>query len=403
MRYSRVFIESIGYELAPVVVSTTDLERRLDPFLKAHGFPPPRLDLLTGIAERRWWEPNDRLSRGATAAARNALAKANIAPKDIGTLIYAGVCREQYEPATACAVANNLGLKPHTLMDVSNACLGVLNGVVQVANQIELGQCTAGLVVSCESAREINDATIDRLNAAASGMDRKEAETLYRECLATLTGGSGAVAVLVTGEDVTRDRRRRLIGGNSMSAPEHNGLCSWGLNSVQETALGRFLQKGVPSAVGSVLGQKAAGMMEWGIKFGMNTLGHGARTLDDGLTHLKLPFMKTHAGEVLRNGVELALRNWHAFLDKIGYGPQQIDKVICHQVGSANRDAVLKTLGIDAAKDFSTYEYLGNIGTVSLPLTAALAEEREFLRPGDRVGFLGIGSGLNCMMLGVEW
>jgi 3-oxoacyl-[acyl-carrier-protein] synthase-3 len=40
---------------------------------------------------------------------------------------------------------------------------------------------------------------------------------------------------------------------------------------------------------------------------------------------------------------------------------------------------------------------------VSLPLTAALAEEREFLRPGDRVGWLGIGSGLNCLMLGLEW
>jgi 3-oxoacyl-[acyl-carrier-protein] synthase-3 len=278
-----------------------------------------------------------------------------------------------------------------------------LNGVVQVANQIELGQCKAGLVVSCESAREINDATIDRLNSHAQSMDKKEAETLYRECLATLTGGSGAVAVLVTAESVNRDRRRRLIGGNSMSAPEHNGLCSWGLQSVQETALVRFLQRGVPTAVGTVLGQKAAGMLEWGIRFGMDTLGHGARTLDDGLTHLKLPFMKTHAGEVLRNGVELALRNWHAFLEKVGVGEQQIDKVICHQVGSANRDAVLKTLGIDKAKDFSTYEYLGNIGTVSLPLTAALAEERDFLQPGDRVGFLGIGSGLNCMMLGVEW
>lgn len=403
MRYNRVYIESIGYELAPVVVSTSALERRLDPFLKAHGFPAPRLDLLTGITERRWWEPNDRLSRGATAAARNALARTNLAPKDIGTLIYAGVCREQYEPATACAVANNLGLKPHTLMDVSNACLGVLNGVVQVANQIELGQTKAGLVVSCESAREINDATIDRLNAAATTLDRKEAEELYRECLATLTGGSGAVAVLVAHEDVVTDRRRKLVGGHSMSAPEHNGLCSWGLQSVQETALVRFLQRGVPGAVGAVLGQKAAGMMEWGIKFGMDTLGHGARTLDDGLSHVKLPFMKTHAGEVLRHGVELARRNWQAFVERLGVAPQQIDKVICHQVGSANRDAVLKSLGIDQSKDFSTYEYLGNIGTVSLPLTAALAEEREFLQPGDRVGWLGIGSGLNCMMLGVEW
>ena len=33
----------------------------------------------------------------------------------------------------------------------------------------------------------------------------------------------------------------------------------------------------------------------------------------------------------------------------------------------------------------------------------AIAEEREFLQPGDRVGFLGIGSGLNCLMLGLEW
>jgi len=40
---------------------------------------------------------------------------------------------------------------------------------------------------------------------------------------------------------------------------------------------------------------------------------------------------------------------------------------------------------------------------VSVPLTAALADEREFLESGDRVAFLGIGSGLNCMMLGFEW
>ncbi len=43
------------------------------------------------------------------------------------------------------------------------------------------------------------------------------------------------------------------------------------------------------------------------------------------------------------------------------------------------------------------------MGTVSLPLTAALAEDREFLNRGDRVAFLGIGSGLNCLMLGLEW
>ena len=64
-------------------------------------------------------------------------------------LIYAGVCREQFEPATACAVAADLGISPDAAVyDLSNACLGVLNGIVDVANRIELGQCRAGLVVS---------------------------------------------------------------------------------------------------------------------------------------------------------------------------------------------------------------------------------------------------------------
>ena len=65
--------------------------------------------------------------------------------------------------------------------------------------------------------------------------------------------------------------------------------------------------------------------------------------------------------------------------------------------------AILKALEIPPERDFATFEYLGNIGTVSLPITAAIADERGFLEPGDRVGLLGISSGLNCLMLGVNW
>ncbi|MEA1900628.1 MAG: 3-oxoacyl-[acyl-carrier-protein] synthase III C-terminal domain-containing protein, partial [Thermodesulfobacteriota bacterium] len=60
-------------------------------------------------------------------------------------------------------------------------------------------------------------------------------------------------------------------------------------------------------------------------------------------------------------------------------------------------------IGIPEEKDFTTFRHLGNIGTVSLPITAAIASEREFLIKNDLVGFLGIGSGLNCLMLGIEW
>ncbi len=383
MHYNRVYVESIGYELPPVVVTTAELEARLRPLYDAHKLPAGQLELLTGISERRWWEPGYKLSQGATAAAQKALAAANFDPADVDVLIYAGVCREQFEPATACAVAANVGVSPDaTVYDLSNACLGVLNGVVEVANRIELGQCKAGLVVSCETAREINETAIDNVNASRS-LD------VFRSSLATFTGGSGAVAVLVTADDLSSAKRRRVVGGVAKNAPQHHNLCRWGVRSVLQPAVGRLLERDVSGAVGHVLGTQAGALVGKGIDLGMK--------------HVMMPFMETHAGDVLKFGVDLGLKTWGSFLGKLGWAKERIDKIICHQVGAGHRDAVLKGFGIPEEKDFSTFPFLGNIGTVSLPITAAIAEEREFLKPGDRVGWLGIGSGLNCLMLGLEW
>ncbi len=374
MKYSQVHIESIGYELPPVVVSTAELESRLSPVYQALKMSPGQLELLTGINERRWWEPGYPLSHGAASAAKKALATAGLTASDVDVLIYAGVCREQFEPATACAVAHELRLNPDAaIYDISNACLGVLNGIVDIANRIELGQARAGLVVSAETAREINENVIDRMVAAKS-------VEFFRESIATLTGGSGAVAVLVVGEELSQSKRRRVVGGVTQNAPEYHSLCRWGMRSLLPATV---------HTVEKVFGQQAGALVQKSIHFG--------------LRHVMVPFMETRAGEVLKYGVDLGLRTWKKFLGAIGWKPDQLDKVICHQVGAGHRDAMLKALGIPPEKEFSTFEFLGNMGTVSLPLTAALAEEREFLLPGDRVGFLGIGSGLNCLMLGLEW
>lgn len=357
MKYSRVFIDAIGYELPPVVVTSTDIEARLRPVYQALRLPEGQLEALTGIVERRWWEPGYPLSHGAIAAAHKALAASNVRPDDVQVLIYAAVCREQFEPATACKVAAALGISSEAAVyDLSNACIGVLNGIVDIANRIELGQVRAGLVVSCETAREINDTVIEELL-------RSRSIDLFKNSLATLTGGSGAVAVLVTDGSFAREPRRRLLGGTNLAAPQHHGLCQWGLTTA--------------AALGDAIGERVL---------------HAARQ-----------FMSTDSVAVLKYGVDLGLKTWKAFLSRLGLPAEMIDKIICHQVGTVHRETILKALGIAREKEFSTYEYLGNIGTVSLPLTAALAEERDFLRPGDRVGFLGIGSGLNCLMLGVEW
>ena len=346
MSYSRVHIESIGFELAPVVVTTHELESRLAPLYEKLRISPGQLEALTGITERRWWEKGYPLSEGATAAARKAIAKSNVEARDIQTLVYTGVCRENFEPATACAVASALGVAADAyIYDISNACLGVLNGIIDVANRIELGQIKAGLVVSCESAREINEIAIRRM------LD-DQSMPMFTQSLATLTGGSGAVAVLLTDKTWSAEKRRRLLSATARAAPQYHRLCRWGLSLAPE---------GVSQ------------------------------------------FMTTDAVAVLKHGVELGIKTWQTFLSSLGWAREQVDKVICHQVGSGHRDAVLRELGIALNKDFSTFSHLGNMGTVSLPLTAAMAEQRQFLKPGDRVGFLGIGSGLNCLMLGWEW
>lgn len=347
MRFSRVVIEKIGYELAPVVVTSEELEERLKPMYNKLHISMGQLETLTGIFERRWWEPEFQLSRGAISAAHKALKNSGVTKDDIGVLIYAGVCRESFEPATACRVAAGLGLNSETVIyDISNACLGVMNGIIDIANHIELGAIRAGMVVSCESAREINDVMIDRM------LNENDIK-FYSSSLATLTGGSGAIAVLLTNGTFSNPDRRKLVGGAALSEPKHYDLCRW--------------------------------------------------HVDAGISEKSAQFMRTDSVSVLKYGVELGLKTWERFLKKTDWTKDQIDKVICHQVGAGHQETILKTLGIPLDKDFTTYGSLGNMGTVSLLLTAAVAEERGILQEGFRVGFLGIGSGLNCIMLGWEW
>jgi len=347
MRYSRVYIESVGYELAPIVMTSSELEHRLKPVYEALHIPSGQLESLTGIRERRWWKPNTPISQGAIAASLKALQGRRVAVEDLGAVIYAGVCREHFEPATACQVAAALGVKGNTAVyDISNACLGILNGVLDIANRIELGQIRAGLVVACESSREINEITLRRL------LEHPSME-LFTTSLATFTGGSGAAAVLLTDGSFTPSRRPRLLGGVNIAAPQHHGLCRWGVRT-------------------------------------------------DGVEQ-HLPYMQTDAVAVMKYGVELGKMTWDALLAELEMTADQVNKVICHQVGDAHQKLILQTIGVTPDKDFTTFEFLGNMGTVSLPVTAALAKERDVLLPGDFVGFLGIGSGLNCLMLGIQW
>src|SRR5262245_29011156 len=99
MQYSRVYLDAIGHGLPPWVVTSDELEDRLRPVYQSLRLQEGQLQALTGIAERRWWEPGYSVSQGAVAAAKKALEGSGVRPEDLEVVLYTGVCREQFEPA----------------------------------------------------------------------------------------------------------------------------------------------------------------------------------------------------------------------------------------------------------------------------------------------------------------
>lgn len=219
MRFNDVVIASLAKVEAPERVSTAELEGRLSGHLPRLGLLPGTLAALSGIDARRFFPADTSPSDAASRAAERAIEEAGVDRARIGVLINTSVSRDYVEPSTACLVHRNLGLAPECFnFDLSNACLGFLNGMELVGQMIERGQVDYGLVVDGESSRFVVDRTIERLVAPGSS-----AQTL-RDNIATLTLGSGAAAAVLTRADLA-PKGHAFMGAVTLAASEHNHLC----------------------------------------------------------------------------------------------------------------------------------------------------------------------------------
>jgi len=348
MRYQNVCVESFAYTLPEQVVTSAQIEQWLQPLYQRLRLPEGRLELMTGIAQRRFWPPGTLPSQQSAATAEKAIAASGVDKRHIGALVHGSVCRDLLEPATACRVHKQLGLSDRCMVyDVSNACLGLLNGMLQIADMIELGQIAAGLVVGTESSRGLVEATVEQLNTQST-LSRSQ----IKSAMASLTIGSGSAAILLVRSTLSRTGNR-LLGGvvRCNSAACH--LCEGG-HEDQPQGASRLL-------------------------------------------------MYTDSETLLHEGVALAERAFAEFLEELGWQLSDVHKTFCHQVGRAHQKLLLERLKLDPSVDYVTYPWLGNTGSVALPITAAIGIENGHLKPGDNVALMGIGSGISTVMLGVNW
>ncbi|QDU66735.1 3-oxoacyl-ACP synthase III [Engelhardtia mirabilis] len=344
MRFRDVRIAALAPALPERVVTSEELEQRLSPVYEALRLRVGRLELMSGIRERRFWDPGTLPSDASIAAARRALGEAGIDPARIGLVVHSAVCRDFMEPATATVVHAALGLAHHcAAFDLSNACLGFAHAMTVAAGQIERGDLEAALVVAGEDGGPLVEATIEQLLGAES-VGKAE----LKRAFASLTIGSGGAAAVLCHADLAPDGAR-LRGGLLRAATEHNHLCR---------------------------GDRVEGASG--------------------------PLMETDSEALLVAGCALAAETWPRFLEELEWSASDVDRIVTHQVGVAHRRALLGSIGVDPQLDWPTVEVLGNIGSVSLPATYALAREAGHIVAGQRVALLGIGSGLQCLMLGVE-
>jgi 3-oxoacyl-[acyl-carrier-protein] synthase III len=341
MKFEHTCIESLAVALPDEVWTSADIEERLQPLYERLKLPVGRLELMTGIRERRMWPAGTRPSEASAAAGRAVLLKSALRVEDVELFIHAAVSRDMLEPASASFAHRKIGLPASAqIFDVSNACLGFLNSLTIAAGLIESGQIRCALVAAGENGRPLVEQTLRTL------VERPLSRNEIKPYFANLTIGSGAVAAIVCHRSLVKSRPHRLLGGVARAATQHSELCQ-------------------------------------GDTYGAELLA-----------------MQTDSEQLLLAGVALARETWNEFSRAHG---TDFHRFVCHQVGSVHRRKLYETLGLDLAKDFSTFETLGNTGSVALPATLAGAIDAGAVREGDRVGLLGIGSGLNCLMLALEW
>ena len=239
---------------APVVVTSDELDARLADTYARVGLRAGMLEKLAGIRERRWWSDGVTFADGAAMAGEKALADSGVDPARVGLMVNTSVSRAHLEPSTAVGVHHAIGL-PSSCQnyDVSNACLGFVNGMQLAAAMIDTGQVDYALVVNGEDARTIHESTIERLNRPTS---------TAREVLsqfASLTLGSGAAA-MVLGRADAHPEGHRVVGGVTRAASEHHGLCVGDVDEMHTDTKG-LLDAGLD--LSAALWDDAAEQFDW--------------------------------------------------------------------------------------------------------------------------------------------
>ena len=186
----RSVVLGVGAYLPARVISNAELARKVDT-------SDEWIRERTGIGQRHVAAEGELTSDLACAAARDAISRAGIKPRDIDLVLVATSTPDHTFPATATAVQHKLGIGPGIAFDLQAVCAGYAYAMATADNFLRLGQARTALVIGAETFSRIVDWT-----------DRGTC----------ILFGDGAGAMVLRAEEQTGTRQDRGVLATHLSA-----------------------------------------------------------------------------------------------------------------------------------------------------------------------------------------
>jgi len=330
MRGARIL--GTGRALPPRVVTNAELTTMMDT-------TEEWIVQRTGIRERRFVEPGTGASDLGVEAARVAIERAGLTPKDIQFLIFATLSSDLFIPGAGVFVQEKMGMDTIGALDVRTQCTGFLYALSVAEAYVKSGFYDHVLVIGAE--------------VHSTGLDMS---TAGRDVSVIFGDGGGAVVV----------------------GPSEAGV---GILSSHLHSEGKYARELMTEAPASVENPRIS------------------KEMLDGRRHFAFMNGRSVFTHAVRRFPEVILEA----LSANGMAVSDLSVVIPHQANLRITQAVAKSLGIPPEKVFSNIEKYGNTTAASVPIALDECATEGTIRAGDLVCLAAFGSGFTWASSLIRW
>jgi|CXWL01.1.fsa_nt_gi 3-oxoacyl-[acyl-carrier-protein] synthase-3 len=318
-------LSGLGAFFPRSIISSRTMDEKL-------GLKPGWIERNCGVRQRHVCSPDETQEAMGVAAARAALADANVNGSDIDLLLFAAAVGRQPIPATAPLIKQELGLAAHTFpaYDVNATCLSALVAMDLASMHIRAGRARNVLIVASEIASRALPWKTDPRTAGLFG--------------------DGAAALVIS---ASRPGAPQFGAFQMETYSEGYTYCELRAGGTRYD----FHEQREEFAANSWFDMQGAGLYR--------------------LSSQEAP------GFIAR------------LLDQAGWKQSEVDLVVPHQASPHALAHIIKRCGFAADRVIDLVAEIGNQVAASLPIALFKAREMGRLEPGMRVLLLGTSAGIS--------